>query len=171
VSVNKLPVVLALVLALPAARIPALELWRHPQAAEANALFLDAAFARVSFTEGFILPPPVELRVDYVLPVFLPVSVGAYMKTPNPNLTSFGLRAGYHVDIGDSKTDLYAVYVFDLGFLRNDLLEAYGDKPQPLLFYDFRAGVRRLFGSFFCIALETDFKLRGLLLTLSIKLN
>jgi hypothetical protein len=170
VGILRIVVIAAALCVLPQAALPALDLWRHPEAAEQNAIFLDAAFAGVSFTDSFYFAPPVELRLEYMLPVFVPLSVGAYFKTPNPNLTSFGARLAYHFDIRDRKTDLYAVYVFDLGFLRNELLEAYGDQAQPVHFYDFRAGVRRLFGSFFCLALETDFKAQGLLIMLSIKL-
>jgi hypothetical protein len=151
--------------------LPALDLWRHPESAEKNALFVDVGFSSLSFSEGVLFGLPLEIRFDYLLPVPLPVSAGAFFKTPYPNLKSFGARVGYHLDIRDPKTDLYAVYVFDFGFIRNDLLKEYGDEEQPVHYYDFRIGVRRLFGSFFCAAVETDFKIFGLLLMLSIKIH
>jgi hypothetical protein len=159
--------VAALVLA--SAPLPALGLWRHPEAAEKHALFFNAQFAGISFADGFAFGPG-ELSFDF-LPFPLPLSAGAYFKFPDPNLKSFGARLAYHIDIRDAKTDLYFLYVFDCGFLRNAELEYYGDGPQPLRFYDFRAGVRRLFGKFLCLTAETDYKFSGLGLGLSIKLN
>ncbi|MDR1909477.1 MAG: hypothetical protein LBQ35_06145 [Spirochaetaceae bacterium] len=163
---------LALLLCSLAAPLPALDLWRNPEAAGPNALFLDGAFASLSFQNGFATGKgSLEFRLDYLVPLFLPLSLGFYFRAPNPNLTSFGLRAAYHIDLRDDVTDLFFLYVFDLGFLRNDTLAAYGDEKQPLRFYDFRAGVRRRFGRFFCLSLETDFQLAGVVVALSVKLN
>jgi hypothetical protein len=156
-------------LALASAPLPALDLWRHPEAADKNALFLNARFAGVSFADGFALNTG-ETSFDF-LPFFLPLSIGAYFKMPEPNLKSFGARAAWHIDIRDAKTDLYFLYVFDCGFLRNSELEYYGDETQPLRLYDFRAGIRRLFGKFFCLVIETDYKFSGFGAGLSIKLN
>jgi hypothetical protein len=147
----------------------ALELWRHPEAAGINACFLDVRFAELSFTEGFLVALP-EIGADF-LPFRLPFSAGAFFGTPDPNLKSFGLRAGYHADLGDPKTDLYLLYVLDLGFLRADLLEEYGDTAEPARWYDFRAGVRRLFGKYFCLSVETAYKLRGFSIGASVKIN
>jgi hypothetical protein len=116
---------------------------------------------------SFFLP---ELGVDYMLP-FFPVSAGAYMKSPSPNLASFGTRIACHIDIRNPNTDLYLLYVFDFGFLRNETLLEYGDEEQPLRFYDFRAGARYLFGKFICLSLETDYKLRGLSVGVSLKIQ
>jgi hypothetical protein len=162
---------IAALCALIPAAVPGLSLWRYPEAADKNTLFIDTA-ATFSFSslDSFSLFP-LEIRADYLLPVGLPVSAGLFMKTPDPNLKYFGTRLGYHIDIGDQKTDLYFVHVFNLGFIRNDLLEQFNDTPSPLYYYDFRLGVRRLFGSRFCLAVETDFKVFGLVFALSIKLN
>jgi hypothetical protein len=151
-------------------RLSALDLWRYPEAADKHALFFDVKFASLSFSEGFILSYP-EFSLDYLLPFRFPLSLGVYFKTPDPNLKSFGARAAYHIDIRDPNTDLYFLYVFDLGFLRNDLLEEYGDEKQQLRLYDFRVGVRRLFGKFFCLTLETDYHFSGINIGVSIKLN
>jgi hypothetical protein len=102
----------------------ALNLWRHPEAAEINSIFIDARFASISFTDGFYIPNT-EFGIDYLFPCFLPLSLGAYVRMPEPNLKEFGLRAAYHIDLRDKKLDTYFLYVFDLGFLRNDLLVEY----------------------------------------------
>ena len=150
--------------------LPALDVWRHPEAAEKNALFLNINAASLSFHNGFYAGlSTLQAGIDYVLPLFLPLSIGGYFNAPNPNLKRFGTRIAYHIDLGDRSTDLYVLYVFDFGFLRNPRLEAYGDEKQPVHFYDFRAGVRRLFGNYFCLTLETDFKLSGLTIGISIK--
>ena len=149
--------------------LPALDLWRNPEAAEKHALFAEMKFAGLSFSEGVLFPPP-EFSFDFT-PLRFPLSLGAYFKTPSPNLKSFGARAAWHIDLRDPKTDLYFLYVFDMGFLRNDLLEYYGDETQPPRLYDFRAGIRRLFGKAFCLVIETDYKLSGLNIGLSVKLN
>jgi hypothetical protein len=159
----------ALLLLLAASPLAALDLWRNPEAAERFALFAGTTLAGVSFSGGFSHGLR-ELSFDFV-PFRLPLSLGAYFKPPEPNLKIFGVRAAWHIDLRDPKTDLYFLYVFALGFLRNDLLEYYGDETQPLRLYDFRAGVRRLFGKLFCLVIETDYKLQGLNIGLSVKLN
>ena len=147
-----------------------LNLWQYPEAADRNSLFIDVDFCGLSFTEGFSIGEPLEIRADYILPFVLPFSVGAFFKTPYPNLKSFGTRLGYHIDIDAPKTDIYVLYAFDFGFVRNDLLEEYGDEIQPIHYYDFRVGLRQIFRSYICISLETGFKLRGLRFALSIKI-
>jgi hypothetical protein len=150
----------------------AVDVWRYPEAADKNSLFVTATFFSLRFTEAetfaFYLP---EISVDYLPPFFVPVSIGAFFKTPEPNLNSFGTRLAYHINLGDAKTDAYFLYVFDLGFTRNDLLTEYGDEPVPVNYFDFRIGVRRLFGSFVCLTMETEFKMRGLSLGVSVKIH
>ena len=152
-----------------AALVQAVDIWRHPEPAEQNSFFVGVFSPSVSFTSGFALLPP-EFNFDYLLPVFLPVSLGAYAKSPSPNLKSFGLRAAYHINLDSQKTDLYFLYVFDFGFIRNDLLEKYNDEKQEIHFYDFRAGIRRVFNNYLCIFLETDFKFHGINIGISLKL-
>jgi hypothetical protein len=149
--------------------LPALDFWQYPEAADKNAVFLDLRSNVLSFSEGFRLTLP-EFSADYVLPVGLPFSIGAYFKTPDPNLKSFGLRLGYHINIDDPNTDIYLLYIFDFGFLRNDVLLEYNDEAQEIHWYDFRAGIRYEFG-LFCLALESDYKLQGLNISISLKLN
>ena len=126
--------------------------------------------ASFSFGEGF-RTPPAELQLDYLLPLGLPFSAGVYCKVPDPNLKSFGIRAAYHIDLESENLDLYCFYVFDLGFLRNDLLLEYGDQAQEIRRYDFRIGVRRKFGRFLCLSIESGFKLQSVHFGLSLKLN
>ena len=145
-----------------------LNLWRHGEAADKNTLFFDAAFAALSYESGFSAFLP-EFRAAWILP-FFPVSIGGYFRTPDPNLKSFGLRAGYHIDTGSPKLDLYFLYVFDFGFTRNDLLEEYGDEKQEMRYWDFRAGLRYLTGPRFAMFLETGFKLREIVLGVSLKI-
>ena len=149
-------------------RVFAFELF--PESADKNAFFLNIKAVGISFTEGFLLTEQ-EFGFDYVLPIFMPLSLGVYFRIPTPNLKSFGIRLGYHINIQSEKTDLYALYVFDFGFLRNDLLRQYNDAEQEIHYYDFRAGVRQVFGKYFCLMLETGFKLQGFSIGIAVKIN
>jgi len=155
-----------------AAASPALDLWRHPEIAERNSIFADVGMAPLVFKDiddFYILP--LELRLDYMPPLPLPFSVGLFFKTPFPNLKCFGPRIAYHIDLRNSKTDLYFMYVFDFGFIRNGILEKYGDEPVEIHYYDFRVGIRYFFGKFIGLALESDFKVGGVIIALSAKIN
>jgi hypothetical protein len=159
----------AVLLFLQAAAVSAINLWRYSETAEKNTWFLGGA-AAVSLTGGIeaLLP---EFHIDYMLPVGLPFSLGAYFKTPAPNLKSFGLRAGYHIDLDNEYADLYAVYVFDFGFVRNTTLIRHGDEAQDIRWFDFRAGIRWRFGRFMCMYAETGWKLQSMYFGISVKLN
>jgi len=146
--------------------------WRHPEIADKNSVFIDLGlpirfdyFSNNFKNFNFIL----DIRVEYVPPLPLPFSFGIFIQTPNPNFKSFGLRLAYHFDLFDHLTDFYFVYSFDFGFLLNDVLIQYNDTPVPLHFYDFRFGIRRFFGSWFGVAIETGFKFESLILMVSIK--
>jgi hypothetical protein len=146
-------------------------IWDHPEIAEKNSLFADVALAPMVFNPEFDFPVlPLELRLDYMPPLPLPFSVGLFLKTPNPNLKSFGARLAYHFDIDNPKIDLFFLYVFDCGFIRNNILEEYNDTPVDIHYYDFRAGVRYFFQSRVSLAVETDFKVFGIIFMLSIKI-
>ena len=151
-------------------RVQAFELELFPEAADKNAVFINIKAVSLSFSDGFVLTGQ-EFALDYVLPVFAPLSLGAYFRIPQPNLKSFGARLAYHINIGAEKTDLYGLYVFDFGFLRNDLLIEYGDEKQEIHYYDFRLGVRQRFGRFFCLMIETDYKLQGFNIGIAVKIN
>jgi hypothetical protein len=152
--------VLQTVVLLPS--LGALDIWSHPEAAGKNSLFLDVHAAAVSFTGGFALGlEALEFQLDYLPPLPLPFSFGLFLKTPAPNLKSFGTRIGYHLDVLDRKTDLYFFYRYDFGFIRNNLLVKYGDTGQPVYNYDFRFGLRRVFNRHLAIVLESGFKVSG----------
>ncbi|GMO61596.1 MAG: hypothetical protein Ta2A_07770 [Treponemataceae bacterium] len=154
------------------AHIPAgaYELNLYPEAADKNAVFVNVKAASIYFDSGFDFTAQ-ECSIDYVQPFFVPLSLGVYFKRPNPNLKSFGIRLGYHINIESPSTNLYALYIMDFGYLRNKKLIAYGDTPQEKLLYDFRIGVRQRFGKYVCLILESENKLSGLSIGISIKLN
>jgi len=157
-----------------AAALQAFELmnvWRHSEIAGKNSIFCDIGLAPILFDNLDFPSFPADIRIEYLPPLPLPFSVGAFFKTPQPNLKSFGLRAAYHFDLLDEVTDLYFVYSFDLGFLRNDLLIEYDDTEVEKHLYDFRVGIRRFFGQWLGLVIETGFKLESVILLLSIKIN
>jgi len=159
------------------AALPALEvmnIWRHSEIAGKNSVFCDIGIAPFYF-EGFDLSEysvlPVDIRIEYLPPFPLPFSLGLFFKTPNPNLKSFGFRGAYHFDLLDDVTDFYIAYSFDLGFFRNDLLLKYNDTKVDKNLYDFRVGLRRYFGQWFGLVIETGFHFESLIVLLSIKIN
>jgi hypothetical protein len=161
---------LVLLLLLPSAAPPhAVGLWLYPEAAEAGSLYSGVFSPALSFIDGFAMRPP-DLFFDFMLPGGLPLSLGAFMEAPDPNLKHFGVRAACHIDVGDPKMDLFFLYVFDCGFVRDDLLLEYNDTPVERRYYDFRAGVRRLFGDVIALSVETDYKLSGLRFGLAVKI-
>jgi hypothetical protein len=162
------PFFFSICLAVVVTDLSAFDLWQHPEVAERNSLFVSGAAPIYSFSDGFQLVP--QFSFDYMLPVRFPFSVGGYFKTPSPNLTSFGVRAAYHINLDRPRTDFYFFYVFDFGFVRNDLLKKYNDERQPVHLYDFRAGFRQRINHFLFMQIETDFKFQGIIMGLSIKL-
>ena len=163
------------VLLLPAAfDLPAMDgiyLWRHSEIAGKNSVFADIGLAPLCFENFEFSVLPIEARVEWMLPLPLPFSLGVFLKTPYPNLKSFGLRLAYHFDLLDPRTDFYLAYSFDFGFVRNDILAEHNDTPAEIYWYDFRLGVRHFFGSRFGLAVESGFKFESVVLMLSIKIN
>ena len=153
-----------------AATLPAFDLWQHPESAERNSLFVTAAGPEISISDGFEFQLVPQFTFDYMLPFRFPLSLGTFFKTPSPNLKSFGARIAYHINLDQQKTNLYVLYVFDFGFIRNDLLQRYGDERQPLRFFDFRIGLRRRINHFLFIQIESDFQFQGIVLGISAKL-
>ena len=159
--------------------LPALEvmnLWRHSEIAGKNSVFADIGFAplmleNVADSLAAFEIFPLDVRLDWLPPIPLPFSAGVFFKTPNPNLRSFGVRLAYHFDLLDPFTDLYFLYSFDFGFLRNDLLEQFNDEPAEAAWHDFRAGVRRFFGRRVGVALESGFKFQSVIFLITIKIN
>jgi len=158
------------------AALDGVNLWRHPEIAEKNAVFLDVGLAPLplenfldSFDDFKFLP--LDIRADFLPPLSLPFSFGIFLRTPYPNLKHFGLRAAYHFDLRSPRADLYIVYVFDFGFLRNKILAEYNDSPVGVNYFDFRVGIRYFFGSLIGLAAETGFKAESVVFSLSIKIN
>jgi hypothetical protein len=164
------PFLLSVILLQGAFSASAFDFWSYPEAADKHALFAGLLSPALSFQNGFALVPPV-MRLDYMLPFGFPLSCGLFIASPAPNLKSFGVRAAYHLNIDSEYTDLFFLYVFDFGWIRNDLLIEYNDTPVEKRLYDFRAGVRRRIGKFICLSIETDFHLQGVLFGLEAKLN
>jgi hypothetical protein len=147
-----------------------LTVFRHSEIAGKNSIFADIGLAPFVFKEMEFNILPLDLRLEYMLPVPLPVSFGLFMKTPNPNFKSFGARIGYHFNLFDRLTDIYVVYSYDFGFLRKDILEKHNDTSVPVHWYDFRFGARHLFRSHYGVAVETGFKFQDVVLLVSIKI-
>jgi len=162
-------IVLLILFVQPLYSFDIMSLWRHPEIAEKNAIFADIGVTiRLIDPEFNILP--FDIRIDYMLPLPLPFSAGLFLVTPNPNLKTFGYRIGYHFDVRDPRLDVFFIYSFDFGFIRNDLLIEYNDTPVTPNYYDFRIGVRRFFGTL-GVCVETGFKLESIIFLLSVKIN
>jgi len=146
-------------------------IWRHSEIAGKNSVFCDVGVAPILFDDLQFNVMPIEIKLEYLPPIPFPLAVGVFMKTPNPNLKSYGFRLAYHFDTYDSLTDLYFVYNHDLGYLRNDLYIEYNDTPVEFYKYDFRIGVRRFFDAWFGLAIETGFHFESIILMLSLKIN
>ena len=163
----------AALLLLAALDVSAFDLISHPEIAGENAVFFNTSV--ISYepppNEWNVTVPKFKFSLDYVLPWFLPFFLGFYMESPDHNLTSFGTRAGYHFDMEVDNLDIYVMYCFDFGFLRAAELEARGAPAPEIRYYDFRAGLRYIFGKIFGLYIESDYKLDALILGLTVKLN
>jgi len=146
-----------------------LSFFLHSETARKNSVFGDIGLSPFVFGEYDFPIIPLDIRIDYMVPLPLPFSVGFFFKTPAPNFKSFGPRIAYHLNFL-RRTDIYIAYVFDLGFVRNDILQEYNDTPVPVHYYDFRAGVRYFFRSRFGIAVESGFKFESLIFLITIKI-
>jgi len=148
-----------------------LDIFLHSEIASKNSIFADVGLAPFVFKDMEFNVLPLDIRLEYMLPIPLPVSFGLFMKTPDPNFKSFGTRIGYHFNLSslDRFSDIYVVYSFDFGFLRKDILEKHDDTPVPIHWYDFRFGARHFFRSRYGVAVESDFKFKSLVFLVSIK--
>jgi hypothetical protein len=144
----------------------------HPDTAGNNAVFFNTSIAAFRTAgEWEVTVPKFKFSLDYVFPWLLPFFAGFYMEAPDPNLTSFGTRIGYHLDMEIDNLDIYIMYCFDFGFTRWRRLRAYGAAAPEVRYFDFRAGLRYVFGKLFGLYIESDYKLDALILGLTIKLN
>ena len=147
-----------------------LTVFQHSEIAGKNSIFADVGLAPFVFEDMVFNVLPLDLRLEYMLPVPLPVSFGLFMKTPNPNFKSFGARIGYHFNLFDRFTDIFIIYSYDFGFLRKDILEEYNDTSVPIHWYDFRFGARHFFRSRYGAAVETGFKFQDIVFLVTIKI-
>jgi hypothetical protein len=143
------------------------DIWQNPEMAEKHTIFVGgfvASFA-YSYTQlgafKFGLSTP-RLFFDLMLPLALPFSFGLSAGILESETLGAGLRAGYHINFNDPNLDIYALYVFNLEFVE--------DTSAKIEWYP-AIGIRRKFGSFFCLNIETGFGGKSLLIGFSIKLN
>jgi hypothetical protein len=165
--------VLLHILLVTAVNIYSFDLMSHPETAGENAVFFNTSL--VSYepppNEWNMTIPKFKFSFDYVFPWLLPFFAGFYMEAPQPNLTSFGIRAGYHFDMEIDNLDIYLMYCFDFGWTRWRQLRAEGVPVPEIRYFDFRAGLRYVFGKLFGLYIETDYKLDALIMGLTLKLN
>ena len=140
----------------------------HSEIADKNSVFADVGLAPLVFKELEFPVLPLDIRIEYMLPLPFPLSAGVFLKTPNPNFKSFGTRIGYHFNILE-QADFYVVYSYDFGFLRKNILEKYNDTSVPVHWYDFRFGAKYFFKSRYGAAVETGFKFQDIIFLVSVK--
>jgi hypothetical protein len=142
--------------------LQALDFWQYPEMADRESFFA-GAFAVTfspSYDNYFEFRKP-EIYADYLLGIGIPVSIGISARAFESGYFAIGFRPGYHINLGLEKYDLYLLYTFDLLF----------QGEYTYLEYGGRAGIRRLFGRFFCLHIETGHKFETVNIGVSIKLN
>lgn len=145
--------------------------WRHPEIADKNSMFIDIGLPPVFYADpGFSLIP-LELRLDYMLPLVLPLSLGIFAHTPNPNFKSFGFRVAYHIDVKVPGFDLYFAHATNLGWVMSGWLDFLNDEAPPFKLFDWRLGFRYIFSSFIGICLESDLRFNAIMFFLTLKIN
>jgi len=137
----------------------AFDIWQYPEMAESHAIFFSVFFTRFSFVNYFSLYYP-EITLDYLLPVGIPISVGASVQFFDPKLSSYGFRLGYHFNFNDENLDIYVLYNASLVLSGDDIWLEYGGM----------LGFRRRLFPFLCITVETRFKLQTIFFGFSAKL-
>lgn len=145
-------------------------IWRHPEIAEKNSIFIGMGVPIAVRNPEFNLLP-LFFSFDYMLPIYPPITTGFFFFTPMPNFKDFGLRFAYHLNFFDPLLDIYFLYSFNCGFILKDFLAKYNDKPPPTRIGDYRIGFRRFFGSWFGVSVETGFKFESIFILLSVKIN
>ncbi|GHU44739.1 hypothetical protein FACS1894190_16370 [Spirochaetia bacterium] len=150
----------------------ALDFYNYPESFQPNTVTIDIGFAGYFLDKGFeAFFPKMKFDLDYMLPVGLPFALGVYMEAPMPNLIDFGPRISYHINFDIENFDLYFLYCFNLGFLRNAELREKGYEPVEIRYFDFRGGIRYLFGGFMGVVIETGFHLDYIMIGAVIKLH
>ena len=146
--------------------VHAIDFWQYPEMADKNALFVGIFPVQFTFTDYFTVRQP-EFYVDYLLPVGVPVSLGASINPIDPDVYSFGGRLGYHINFNDEKFDVYVLYQVEILYLIDVLTH---DKYVVVEFGG-RFGIRRRFGEFLCFTFESGFKFRYFNIGIAIKCN
>lgn len=145
-------------------------LWRHPEIAGKNSVFVNAGFPLV-FRKPEFNVPPLYVCLDYMLPIKAPAAAGLFFYTPAPNFKDFGVRGSYHFDLNEPYLDVYFLYSFNCGFLLKKFLERYNDAPPRTRLFDYRIGLRYFFESALGLSVETGFRLESVSISLSVKLK
>lgn len=157
---------LLLLLLLPS-RAFSFDLWQHPEMAEGGTFFAGgfAATFAYSYTHlgdfKFGLSSP-QVVLDLMLPLPLPFSLGLSTGLLEPGVFGIGARLGYHANLDIPSLDVYALYEFNLEFVRD--VSAYVEWFPAV-------GARWRLWEFFCLNLETGPFGKSLLIGLSMKLN
>ena len=127
--------------------------------AERHSIFVSVFPASFSLLNDNYFKLDPEMQADYMMPFGFPLSVGLTLRTMDH--TAIGLRLGYHINLNVSNIDAYVLYAADLVAREGVIKLEYGPG----------IGVRRRFGRFFCLHLETGHKFEKINLGLSMKLN
>jgi len=141
-------------------RVASLDFWQYPEMAERNALFVSCFVVQFNFSNYFSVRYP-DIVADWLLPVGLPFFLGVSVRLFDPDLSGYGFRIGYHINLDDENTDVY--FFYNSSVILSDeyvLLKLIGS-----------VGFRRRFGSVFCITVETGFLLKDIFFGVSVKLN
>jgi hypothetical protein len=164
--------IITIILSFGTARnVHAISLYTHSETAPKNAIFFDVGIAAYEVPDEFVLYfPKMRFAADWMTPTSLPFSFGLYMTAPLPNLTDFGVRAGYHINFESEKIDFYFLYYFNLGFLRNAELRDNGNEEIEVHYFDFRAGFRYVLNYNVGLMIETGYKLNSIMAGITVKI-
>jgi hypothetical protein len=140
----------------------AVDFYSHPEVADKNSLFFNAGVFRWDIPSSYDFPA-FSFSLDYMLPVFLPITIGCYIDNPDSALDTFGPRIAYHLDIDNERIDIYLLYIFNLGFLLDDDVKRRYD--------DVRFGLRFMYSAMAGLFIESGYHFQSLDIGITIKLN
>ena len=124
------------------ANVFSVDLWRYPQTADRNSIFIGCHFAFFFFNiseprnSSFDLRLP-DFHIDYVLPVGFPLSLGVSLNPFENGVFGIGIRPAYHINLNNTYLNLYIMCAVDwlIGSNRTQI------RIEP------RVGLRFRFGS------------------------
>ena len=164
---NKLKIFFLSLLVLAAGtNAKAIDFWQYPEMAERNSIFVGFSPVTFSFARGSpsrsVHP---EVYIDYMLPIGFPLSVGISGRFFSSELWGIGIRPAYHINFEDENLNIYIMYT-----LKADFGKING---EDFIYLEWGAGVgiRRRFGRFFCLMIETGFRLQTINIGIAVKLN